>query len=373
MIKYLLISAHHDYRTPRRASIHFVADELSKRGKVGFFSFRFSRLSKSKGDYRWFLSNRANSVEEIDGVQSYLWKTPIHPFGIGSRFLQPLERLLYWFYVAFCSRTLLRWAKEAEYIIYESGVSAIFFEKLKKLNPSAKHIYKANDDLATINTSQTGRSAFNKVCGLFDSIGLVSKSMAASIPSTGNVFLVPHGLNPDFGAEDEPSPYTGGLHAVSLGSMLFDPSFFEIAGEAFPEVTFHVIGSGSPRSDKYAENVKTYGEIKFSETTKFIKHASFGIAPYRAATVPYYLADSSLKMMQYDYFALPTVCPQNVCGEYSHRFGYTPGDTESIKAAITGALKGSRIRSRQILTWSAVTDRLLSPTKFPDTHIAQSN
>lgn len=372
MIKYLLISAHHDYRTPRRASIHFVADELSKRGKVGFFSFRFSRLSKTKQDYRWFLNHRANSVEDVNGVLSYLWKTPIHPFGIGSGFLQPIERLLYSLYVMFCSRTLVRWAKEAEYIIYESGVSSIFFEKLKKLNPSAKHIYKANDDLATINTSQSGRIAFNKACTSFDTIGLVSKSMAGKIPSTDNVFLVPHGLNPDFGAEEEPSPYGEGLHAVSLGSMLFDPSFFEIAGHAFPEVTFHVIGSGAPRSAKYPDNVKTYGEIKFSETTKFIKHANFGIAPYKAATVPFYLADSSLKMMQYDYFALPTVCPRNVCGEYSHRFGYTPGDTESVKAAVTGALKSARIRTRQILTWSDVTDRLLSPAKYPDTNIARS-
>lgn len=44
---YLVLSAH-DYRTPRRASIHFITDELAKRGDTRFFSLRYSLLSRLK-------------------------------------------------------------------------------------------------------------------------------------------------------------------------------------------------------------------------------------------------------------------------------------------------------------------------------------
>ncbi|HHW4680980.1 MAG TPA: GumK N-terminal domain-containing glycosyltransferase, partial [Xylella taiwanensis] len=46
---YLILSAH-DYRTPRRASIHFITDELAKRGDTRFFSLRYSWLSRFKKD-----------------------------------------------------------------------------------------------------------------------------------------------------------------------------------------------------------------------------------------------------------------------------------------------------------------------------------
>ena len=44
---YLLISAHHDYRMQRRSSIHFIANELAKRGTTRFFSMRYSLPSSA--------------------------------------------------------------------------------------------------------------------------------------------------------------------------------------------------------------------------------------------------------------------------------------------------------------------------------------
>ena len=41
--RYLVLSAH-DYRTARRTSLHFIADELARRGRLRFFSLRDSRL-----------------------------------------------------------------------------------------------------------------------------------------------------------------------------------------------------------------------------------------------------------------------------------------------------------------------------------------
>jgi 2-beta-glucuronyltransferase len=85
--------------------------------------------------------------------------------------------------------------------------------------------------------------------------------------------------------------------------------------------------------------------------------------------VPAYLADSSMKMMQYDFFGLPMVCPESVVGAYSGRFGYTPGDPESIRLAIAQALDAPHRRTRTILSWSDVTDRLMQPQDFADTRL----
>jgi 2-beta-glucuronyltransferase len=193
--------------------------------------------------------------------------------------------------------------------------------------------------------------------------------MADSLPASAKAFFVPHGLDPSLGALGDPSPYGPGRHAVSIGSMLFDAEFFVAASLAFPELTFHVVGSGQPRHPRYGQNVQVYDHMPYDDTIRYIKHAHIGIAPYRAEAVPAYLADSSMKMMQYDFFGLPTVCPYSVTGDYSGRFGYTPGNPESIQAAIALALKAPTRRTRNILSWSEATERLLQPDGFADTHL----
>ena len=76
--RFLVLSAH-DYRTPRRANIHFIGDELAKRGHTRFFSLRYSALSRWKDDIRLPLDSKANLVEERNGVECFLWKTALHP------------------------------------------------------------------------------------------------------------------------------------------------------------------------------------------------------------------------------------------------------------------------------------------------------
>lgn len=366
---YLIITAHHDYRTPRRSSIHFIADELAKRGSVKFFSLRYSFLSKYKGDIRIVIDSRANRLEKVNGVECYLWKTLIHPFNIKNIFFSFIENAIFWLYERSPNKVMMEWIKQADVIIYESGIAPIFFSLAKKLNPTAKHIYRGSDDLATINVAKYAKTRFDSICHQMDYLCLLSKKMAVNIGSKNNVFFVPNGLNNGIDELGDPSPYGIGIHAVSIGSMLFDSKFFEIASHAFPNVTFHLIGTGHPHMKGYNINVVVYDDMKFSETIRYIKHAKIGIAPYVSNNVPVYLADSSLKMMQYDYFALPTVCPVNVTGEYESRFGYTPGDPESIKSATAAALAANHVRSRQIFTWDKLVDRLLNPKIFPDTHI----
>ena len=50
----LLLTAH-DFRTPRKANMHFIASELARRGPMRFFSLRYSALSRRTQDARLFL------------------------------------------------------------------------------------------------------------------------------------------------------------------------------------------------------------------------------------------------------------------------------------------------------------------------------
>jgi hypothetical protein len=48
--------------------------------------------------------------------------------------------------------------------------------------------------------------------------------------------FIPHGVDVRARDQEKPSPYGPGLHAVSVGSVLFDESFFTSAADQFPEV-----------------------------------------------------------------------------------------------------------------------------------------
>ena len=149
--------------------------------------------------------------------------------------------------------------------------------------------------------------------------------------------------------------------------MHFDASFFQIAAGAFPEITFHVIGPGAAGQDLSGPNIRVYGEMRFQDTLPFVKHAAFGIAPYRNDGIPAYLADTSMKLRQYRFFGIPAVCPNFAAGGDPYRLGYGPSDKPSIVAAIASALETGRVPAGAFLSWREVADRLLRPTDFPDT------
>ncbi len=369
--RFLVLSAH-DYRTPRRASIHFIADELAQRGQTRFFSLRYSLLSKWKRDARCFLDQRANAVERHNGVECFLWKVPLHPFNTRRRWLRPLENAMFRWYAAHPPPVLVEWIEQAQVIFFESGTAVVFVELARRLNPAARLIYRASDSLGDIDTAHYVERSFARVAAGMDAIALVSPAMADAVNSRHNVHHIGHGIDPAIALLADPSPYGEGLHAVAVGSMLFDPHAIATASRAFPQVTFHVIGSGRGRMPEYGANVVVYGEMPHAQTLPYLKHANFGIAPYASAQLPAYLADSSLKLLQYDFFALPAICPHAIVGPYASRFGYTPGDGASLVAAIDGALVAPRVRTRQCLSWPETVDRLLEPERYPETRLQRS-
>lgn len=366
---FLLLTAH-DYRSPRRAGIHFIADELRHLGQTRFFSLRFSQLSRLTGDPRLSLAARANRIEHHQGVDCYLWKTPIHPFNTRRRWLRPLENLLYRWYQRGANPVLHTWIQEANVILLESGVAPIFFGLIKQLNPGAKLIYRASDALDTINVADYVHHCFQQIAPELDTIVVIGRDLAETIPSRANVAFVPQGIDTNIAQLAGASPYGAGLHAVSVGSMLFDAGFVATVSRAFPEVQFHIIGSGCGRQPGYGSNVHVYGEMPFQQTLAYIKYANLGLAPYRGEKLPVYLRDTSLKLTQYAFFGVPAICPSLIAGDYPLRYGYTPGDKHSIVRAMEAALRPNQQTAKaQVLSWGEVTQRMLAPKAFRDTQV----
>lgn len=367
---FLILSAH-DYRSPRKANLHFITSELVKRGPTRFFSLRYSLLSKRTADPRLSLDAEANKIGTHQGVECYLWKTLIHPFNTRRKWLRPLESLMYYWYSRGHNAVLRKWISEATVIVLESGIAPIFFDLIKSLNPNAKILYRASDALETINVANYIHQTFARVAGQLHTIALPSKAMADAIPSKHNLAFVPQGIDHSVTEKADPSPYGPGIHAVSVGSMLFDASFFVLASKRFPDITFHVIGSGQGEEPGYGENVKVYGEMPFAQTLRYIKHAQLGIAPYSSNNLPAYLRDTSMKLIQYAFFEIPAICPFFIAADYPNRFGYEIGNEETIVEAINRALTPSTAIVRQhVLSWNEVTERLLTPKLFRDTEIS---
>lgn len=367
-MNFLVISAH-DYRSRRKAGIHFVTAELAKRGMTRFFSCQYSLLSQLKSDPRASLAALANQKAVHEDVECYLWKTWIHPFNVRQSFLRPIEAFLFGRYLKKPDQVLVDWIAEADVIFFESGIAPIFFDLVTQLNPQARTVYVASDDLSTINVAAYVKATFDRVAPQMTALCLKSRYMLDGMPKSSNQYVIPHGFDFSVAEHADPSPYPEGVHAVSIGSMLFDPEFFVIASKRFPEVMFHIIGSGTGTQPGYGENVRVYDEMPHRSTLPYIKHASIGIAPYRSANLPRYLADTSLKLMQYDFFKLPAVCPNSIVGDYASRFGYAPGDGESIAVAIAAAMAAPRMSSRMPLHWSQVVERMLNPAQFEDARL----
>jgi 2-beta-glucuronyltransferase len=364
---FMIMSGYHDYRTKRRANLHFIADELAKRGSVFFFSLRYSYLTKYREDPRHELWDRSNKFELSNSVNCYLWRTPIHPFRL-PRKLAILERVMFELFSSYLPRAIKQQIMKTDIAFIESGASIIYARLLKQMNPSLTLIYMASDSLTTINQAACIRERFDAFAHLFESARVPSPYLAHELPKGLLAYYIPHGIDKRQFEHIGASPYKEGtVNAVSVGSMLFDASFFRIAGELFPDIVFHVIGSGY--EDKSRKNVLYYSEMPFSQTLPYIKYANFAIAPY-GQDAPRYLTHTSMKLSQYDYLGVPAVCPVTVAGK-DNRFGYIPEDADSIRRAVSDALE-CKAHENSYLSWSDVTDRLLHPKIFSDTSLSDS-
>ena len=361
----LLISAFHDYRTAKRASIHQVADALVAAGYgVSFVSTRFSSISSRTGDSRVPLARVSNRVQVVNEVRCLLWRTALHPFSSGNDAVDWLMGHLYPIYADLPSAPFDALVRQADYIIVESSAAAIYLRRLRRLNPTAKLIYYAADRLDTVGAHPFIHRRLVSDQALIDHFSLRASQMKEDFTwATGPLFKAGFGIDEAEYANVGPSPYpTGRRTAVSIGSMLFDPSVFQRAAPHFPDVEFHVIGCGM--KFEAPPNVTIHPEMPFSRTLPYVKHASIGIAAYLPAKGCDYLSESSLKLAQFQYFALPAVCPSFAVGSVAERIGYTPGDDASIRRSVSRALAlAGTVKPHRFPSWQEVALDVIEPVE----------
>lgn len=354
---YLVVSATHDYRSKKRANIHFITDELAKRGPTTFLSTHSSLLSaKLKRDRRF--NNFSTKGVTQNGVNCRLWKTTIHPFNVNSRAGAAWNLSASAVYNRMIPEDIKDTIKEARTVIIESGSAVGLIGRIRSLNPNCTIIYNASDTLQTINLSDFYTGQLHKHANAISHARLPSPLMKKYHSMIGEVRVISHGLDEDFFRDDYVDPYQSRLTAVSVGSMLFDAEFFSMASKAFPDVDFYIIGSGN--QGLASENLFWIDEMPFQETIRYIRFADVGIAPYSSALASDYLIDTSMKLLQFEAAGIPAVCPHFVQGGKSSRFGYEVGDKESIIKAMRDALLFEGGSPTQPRTWKIVTDELLA-------------
>ncbi|EGG75200.1 GumK protein [Gluconacetobacter sp. SXCC-1] len=369
MTRSLFISVH-DFRSLRKASIHFIAAEMARRGPVAFLSIGLSALSLRRGDTRANLVERANRVEVVDGVECYLWRMPWHPFNLRRAALAPVERGLFWLYRRMLPAIARRWIRRADTVFIESGMAPIFIADVRKLNPDARIIYLMSDDLEVVGCADTIKKDFVRNFDMIDTVRMPSRYLLERLPHARSAVFAPHGIDRSIADATYPDPYRPGrISCVSIGSMLFDRTFFQLAAQLRPDIDFHIIGAGHAADGLDAPNIIIHPEMAFERTLAYLQHASFGVAPYRDANTPRYLLDTSLKLRQFALFGIPAVCPDFALNETAGRFGYRPGDARSIGQAIGDALRFSDPIELEAHSWPEIVQRILTPQDYPDTHV----
>lgn len=365
-----LIISGHDFRTPRQVHMHFYARSLAKRRPVRFFSPGLSPLTFFKRDPRGALWRRANVIEHHEGVDCYLWRTLVHPFNMRAVHSDKISSAMFRSYLKHTPDNLTKWAAESSLIIIESGLPVMFYDLVKRANPTARLIYHSSDDLESVGCSKTLRDELDRTIHGYDAIFSVSNGLAKRMAAFGKSYSLPYGgLDKDSFNPDSTTPFGPGQHAVSAGYTLFDPTFFRIATKAFPDVTFHIINGGHKAASLRGANIRHHAEMPFKELLRYFKHASFGIAPYDVKHLDPHFAESSQKLTYFEILGVPAVCPFGATGGRDGRFGYDPSNAETVIKAVKDALAAPHGPIKQVLSWDDVADRLERPDDFPDVHV----
>ncbi len=300
-----------------------------------------------------------------EGLSGFVWVPPLHPARLGSAVLDSLSAPVYAaLYPRFLPRSVRDVVASAQVVVIESCSAVLLFDALRAIaHPRARFVYCASDRLATVGMHPMLQSVLSRTAGSYDLVRVPARAMAADFPAEARLRFIPHGIDKAAFDRAYANPYAEpGPHAVVAGDMLFDREALQVLVDAFPDVTFHGFGRLDLGELRARPNVRVHGEVPFGLLAPHLVHADVGVAPYRAGAAAAYLAESSLKMIQYTYCRLPIVAPDAVAGTRPHVAGYRPGDPASIAAAMRRALATDRdaIDTSDVLDWDQVMSRVLA-------------
>ncbi len=351
----------------RKNSVIFLAEALANMGwKIDLVTAQLSLLSKLAGvpRLRQIPSSQHNRwLRRTDQISNFVWIPALHPATTPFKSLNRLATPLFVLYPYLLPQVVRERVRRARLVVVESCSAVLLYPLLKKLAPNAKFVYRACDSLDAIDMHPMLAKAAVKTAPDYDLFTSPSRLLLSDFPSNAKKCHVPQGLEKVLFDVSAPSPFVRpGPHAIVAGDMMFDISSFEMMVKNFPQITFHTFGRMELAGLEAFGNLVHHGEVPFETLVGHIVHADLGIAPYLDRPEVHYVAESSLKLVQYTYAQLPILAPYFCKGDLDHLKGYRPGDKQSIVRAVEEVLLVDRrtIDRSYVCDWNEIATKMLS-------------
>lgn len=337
----IAILSNHYYRSKRKAGFHHLADAWCALGhEVTFITTGFSLFSYLRHDPRTRYPDleRNKLVTERPGLYSYVHFTTWHPHTLLLPFLDRLTGPYVTRYERFCLGAAEAKIAEADLVVYESCCSLFLVDKCRMLAPGAKHVYRVSDDITAMRSMHPRLEGVEQeIAKKVDLISTPCEYLQQKFSGQPNALLQPHGMDTSAYDAIDASPYLGRGHLVFVGNSLLDFEFLRVAAEAFPDLSFHILGPFARVVGR--ENIYYYGELSFRDTIAYVKFADVGLCTIATKNMEYLTSlTDSLKVKQYRYCGLPIIASGAINMRRSGVFYYERGNRESIVRTVRAAL-----------------------------------
>lgn len=362
--KIVVLTSHVFLPDFRKASVHFVSQRWAEMGHdVTFLTVGHSWLSalKQNGHFKALRKTQNNRFsQQQPGLRAGAYLPALHAFSTRNRLANLALRPFFGLYGQYLPEFARQEIANADLVVFESGTAIVFFGLVRRLNPRAKTLYFCRDLLGSIGTAPFLQQTEERLIGAFNSICVPSKRLGEMLPAGGNVNVIPQGVDTALFDGATQSPYAPGTrNAIAVGDMLFDQPAVTAMAAAAADVTFHLFGV--QWQGEVPDNIRNHGEQSFETIVAYIRHADIGLAPYRMSENEVYLAESSLKLLQYAYCRLPVMLPDIIPAARGNEVTYSldkPNDwAERIATAL--ALPRDNSFAKGILTWRGIAEATL--------------
>ena len=351
----------------RKTGMVFWAETLAKLGwDTHAVTVQLSMLSRLAGSTRLDpvpAAERNAWLRRGVNLSSYVWIPLLHPARLGGVLDAIAGRLLCSVYPRLLPQSIREVAARADLIVIESCSAVALFPFLKRLAPAARFVYCASDRLDVVGMQPALSDILRETAPHYDLVRVPARSMIADFSPPTRAQFIPHGIDKAAFDSALPRPYpAGSKNAVVAGEMMFDREVVLSLAERFPEVTFHAFGRMPLADVTHLANLRFHGEVPFRSLVPYLIHADVGLAPYLYQPRLDYLAESSLKLLQYTYCRLPIVAPQFASSGQPHVIGYAAGDAASAAQAMERELRFDRatIGSNAAADWSEMMRAVLA-------------
>lgn len=351
----LFLTPHFHAPSYRKTDIHLLAEALSQQG----FSAHIATVGQSRLK-QWLKRDTrllARSAEAYPG--SLVVREPYHP--PSSRpIVNFLTAPLLWNYGARIEERLAALARQASIIFVEAGYALFYVNGLEAVAPQAQLCGLLNDALPLVGFRPEVVAQATRVLPRLHVVRVPAEALLHELPSSARGCYIPHGVEKKLFDRCDRNPYPAGTrNVVSVGNMLLDHAVLRTMAASRPDVIMHVIGGDIP--GLRPANLVVHGEMPFAQTIPFIKFADAGVAAYGPRPGMEYLAQSSMKLLQYSYCGLPVLLPRQLGSRRVNVIPYDRNDRASIAGALEAALARGRVpdAGADVLDWTEVAARLL--------------